>query len=169
MEAVLKLIKLQRINNMGNQALSLLEKILTNAMKVSMIVSLFMTVGGSQVSYSQSWYQYVQEQDQACSGNYKHSQGIFVQLMSMTVACWIWIDWWCVCDAPCGGGQDCSHSWLYPECFTIPLMFLFVCFVLIRNNLLPWTECSLNNNNKTVYKVIEYKKKTKTTFGYTHN
>lgn len=63
MEAVLKLIKLQRINNMGNQALSLLEKILTNAMKVSMIVSLFMNVGGSQVSYSQSWYQYVQEQD----------------------------------------------------------------------------------------------------------
>ena len=151
MEAVLKLIKLQRINNMGNQALSLLEKILTNAMKVSMIVSLFMNVGGSQVSYSQSWYQYVQEQDQACSGRYKHSQGIFVQLMSMTVACWIWIDWWCVCDAPCGGGQDCSHSWLYPECFTIPLMFLFVCFVLIRSNLLPWTECSSNNNNKTVY------------------
>ena len=54
MEAVLKVIKLQRINNMGNQALSLLEKILTNAMKVSMIVSLFMNVGGSQVSYSQS-------------------------------------------------------------------------------------------------------------------
>ena len=44
-----------------------------------------------------------------------------------------------------------------------------VCFVLIRNNLLPWTECSSNNNKKTVYKVIEYKKKTKTTFGYTHN